>query len=157
MISPSCFLNACSYSPSPSQVVLVEPWTEEGDEEPLVRTVIAFVTHPGLQLRAAAHLGEHFLTRLTFIDPPPPPTVTLGDPAWDQVAVTRAYTQGDAQRAFHPELRALLLQRGFRGHIELRAGGAIVYLADRLPTPAHLSELAHVLPEIVNVAIRYPR
>ncbi|MBW2523128.1 MAG: hypothetical protein JRI23_03090 [Deltaproteobacteria bacterium] len=155
MISPTCFLNALSWPAPPGNVTLAEPWTEEGDEEPMDRTIIAFVSHPGLRLRASMHAGEHFITRVTFLEDPPLPEVQLGDPLWDQHVVTRGASVEEAAAAFHPALRQLLAGWGFQGHLELRPCGLVLHYAGLKPTPEHLSRMSRIVPEVVTAALRY--
>jgi hypothetical protein len=156
LISPSCYLNSCSWPATPGTVVLAEPWPAEDDEEPMQRAVVGFATHPGLRWRAAIRVGEHFITRVMFLENAPPPIVKLGDAAWDEAVVTRAPTPDEAAQAFHPELRALLQRARFRGHLELRPGGVVIHLADRVPSAASYAEMARVVPQIVTTALRYP-
>jgi len=156
MISPTCFLNACSWPAPPGNVTLAEPWTEEGDDEPMDRTIVAFVSHPGLGWRASMHSGEHFITRVAFIENPPEPQVKLSDPVWDEHVVTRAASAADAAAAFHPALRQLLAGWGFQGHLELRRGGLVVHYAGLKPIPEHLSRMSRIAPQLVSTALRYP-
>lgn len=157
MVSPTCFLNACSWPVSRAVVTLAEPWTEEGDEEPMDRTLVAFVSHPELTRRASMRSGEHFITRVTFLEDPPAPQVKIGDPVWDEHVVTRAASTEEAARAFHPELRQLLAGWGFSGHLELRPGGLVLHYGGLKPVPDHLSQLSHIASQVLAAALRYPR
>lgn len=154
---PSRYFNACTQTRSPGHIVVVEPWYAEDDGEPLGRALLAFATHPGLKRRAAMRVGEHFLTRVAFIESPPPPTVTVGDKLWDAHATTFAASSLEAATAFHPRLRKLLAGWGFKGHIELRAGGAVIHYAELQPRPDHYDRMFAIAQEIVSYAVAYPR
>jgi hypothetical protein len=154
MISPSCYLNACSWPLRSALFTLAEPWTEEGDEEPMERAVLAFVTHPRLRWRAAARAGEHFLTRVAFLESPPPPEVKLGDPQWDEHVMTRAFSADEAARALRPALRQLLAGWGFLGHLELRPGGLVVHYAGYWPSAESYAKLSNVAAQILAAALR---
>lgn len=153
MISPSCYLNACSWPAPPGNVTLAEPWTEEGDDEPMGRTLVAFVSHPKLQHRASMRSGEHFITRVTFLEAPPLPEVELGDPLWDEHVSTRAASVADGAAAFRPELRQLLAGWGFRGHLEIRPGGMVLHYAGLKPIPEHLSQLGRIVSQVLAAAL----
>jgi hypothetical protein len=153
---PSHYYNACTRMAAPGHIVLVEPWYADEDVEPLERTILGFASHPGLIRRAAMRAGEHFNTRVAFLESPPPPTVKLGDPLWDAHVVTRAASALEASTAFHPRMRQLLAGWGFQGHIELRAGGLVVHQAGLRPVPDHYERLMRVVRELVMTAISYP-
>lgn len=157
MVAPVCYLNACSWPAPPGTITLAEPWTEEAEDDPMERTVWAFVSHPGLRFRASMRVGEDFFTRVAFLEDPPPPQVKLGDPVWDEHVVTRAASAEEAARAFHPELRKLLAEWGFHGHLELRNGGAVIHYAGLKPLPEHYDRMSRIAPQIVTTALRYPR
>jgi hypothetical protein len=154
---PGAFFNSVTWmaAPDPGHVVLVEPWYAPEDAEPLDRAVVAFAVHPGLRRRAAARVGEHFLTRVAYIESPPPPTVKVGDPVWDLNVVTLAASPSEAAAAFHGRLRKLLSGWGFTGHVELRAGGLVVYYAGLKPIPAGYERLLRITREIMAKAITY--
>jgi hypothetical protein len=154
---PGAFFNACTWmaAPDPGHIVLVEPWYAPEDGEPLDRTVLAFAVHPGLRRRAAMRVGEHFLTRVAYLESAPPPTVQVGDPTWDQNVVTLAASGSEAAAAFHRRLRKLLGGWGFQGQIELRAGGLVVYYAGLAPVPEGYDRLLRIAREIVAKAIAY--
>lgn len=155
MAPPSAYVNACTRTTPHGHVVLVEPWYAPDDAEPLERTVLAFATHPAFTRRAAARVGEHFNTRTLFLEGPPPRATKLGDALWDAHAATFAATPEDARAAFHGHLRALLAGWGFRGHVELRAGGGMVlHLAGLAPTPEGYERLAQAAHEVVATAAR---
>jgi hypothetical protein len=155
---PTCFFNSCTWITAPGHVVLVEPWYAAEDAEPLERTVIAFAHHPLLQRRAAIRVGEHFLTRVAYLESPPPPTVRIGDALWDQHVTTLAASPSEADAAFHPRLRKLLVGWGFQGHLELRAGGLVLYVAGLAPTPAGYDRLLRIVKELVSKAVApYPK
>lgn len=153
---PSHYFNGVTIGSPPGLIVLVEPWMTSEDSEPLERTVLGYATHPGLQRRAAMRAGEHFNTRVAFLESPPPPTVKVGDKLWDQHVVTHAASASEAATAFHPRLRQLLAGWGFQGHIELRAGGMVVHCAGLVPTPESYSRMRRILLEILETAVAYP-
>jgi len=155
MVAAETYFNACSYATHPGTVVIVEPWTEPDYVEPMERTIMGFANHPGLGGRAAMRSGEHFITRVAFIESPPLPTVTVGDPVWDEHVRTFARSAEDAGRAFHPALRDLLRGWGFRGHIELRQGGLVVHYAGLQPAPAHYVQLSGIIGQLVATALQH--
>lgn len=158
MAPPSFYFNACTIHAPPGVIVLVEPWTSTSEEtEPLERTLLGFATHPGLVRRAAIRVGESFLTRVAFLESPPPPTVKVGDKLWDEHVVTFAASPLEAATAFHTRLRHLLAGWGFQGHLELRAGGLVCHYASLAPIPENYSRMRRILIEITNTAIAYPR
>ncbi len=154
---PGAFFNSVTWlaAPDPGHVVLVEPWYAPEDADPLDRTVLAFAVHPGLRRRAAMRSGEHFLTRVAYIESPPPPTVQVGDPTWDHNAVTLAASPSEAATAFHRRLRKLLGGWGFQGHLELRPGGLVVYYAGMKPIPEGYDRLLRITREIMAKAVAY--
>jgi hypothetical protein len=154
---PSRYLNSCTWyaRPDPGHIVLVEPWYAAEDVEPLDRTVVAFAVHPALRYRAAIRAGEHFLTRVVFLESAPPPAVTLGDAAWDLHTATHAPTPEEGGRAFHRRLRKLLAGWGFQGHMELRPGGLVVYYAGLKPIPEGYDRLLRITRDVVAKAIAY--
>lgn len=149
---PSAYINSCTFSADAGHVVLVEPWYAPDDMEPLERTVIAFAVHPNLTRRAAMRVGEHFLTRVAFIESPPPPTAPVGDPAWDAYVTTFAASPSDARVAFHGRVRKLLSGWGFQGHLEIRLGGLVLYYAGLQPTPEGYARLLRITQEVVGKA-----
>ncbi len=152
---PSAFYNSVTWlaAPDPGHIVVVEPWYAAEDAEPLDRAVVAFAVHPGLRRRAAMRVGEHFLTRVAYLESAPPPTVQLGDAAWDANVVTLAASGAEAAEAFHRRLRKLLSGWGFQGHLEIRPGGLVVYYAGLKPIPAGYDRLLRITREIVAKAI----
>ncbi|MFO0755148.1 MAG: hypothetical protein U0359_01550 [Byssovorax sp.] len=155
---PSFFFNSCTWMASPGHVVLVEPWYAAEDAEPLQRAVMAFAHHPLLTRRAAIRAGEHFLTRVAYLESPPPPTVTIGDPLWDRHVTTLAASPREAEAAFHPRLRKLIAGWGFSGHLEMRAGGLVLYYAGLHPTPTGYDRLFRIVRALVDKAIApYPQ
>jgi hypothetical protein len=156
LTAATLFYNSCTANAGRSSVVLVEPWLAAEDMEPLDRTVLAFASHPGLYRRAAMRVGEHFLTRVAFLESPPPPTVTIGEKVWDQHVKTFAASSLEASAAFHPKVRRLLAGWGFAGHIELRPGGLVVHQAGLRPTPEHYERLWKTTVDVLNAAIAYP-
>ena len=152
---PGLFFNSCTWlaAPDPGHIVLVEPWYAIEDADPLDRAVVAVAVHPGRRRRAAMRVGEHFLTRVVYLESPPPPTVQVGDPVWDQHVVTLAASAGEAAAGFHPRLRKLLVGWGFQGHLELRPGGLVVYYAGLKPIPEGYDRLLRITREIVARAV----
>lgn len=149
---PTLYRASCTWVREPGYIVLVEPWYALEDSEPLDRTVFAFCSHPALLRRAAMRVGEHFVTRTLYLESTPPPEVKLGDAVWDQHVTTFARSVEDAEVAFHPKLRALLQLRGFRGHLELRGQGMVVFCAGLPPTPGGYEELLSRARELVSAA-----
>lgn len=149
MVSPEAYFNAVSWALPPGSVTVAEPWLAPVDSEPLDRTLLVFVTHPGFVRRAAARGGEHFNTRVAFIENPPPPTVQIGDPAWDSNMLTFAASGSEAAAAFPPPVRKLLASWRFSGHIEVRPGGLVVHFAGMKPTPQDLDRLPPAIPQLV--------
>jgi hypothetical protein len=154
---PTSFFNSCTWlaAPHPGHVVVVEPWYAPEDVDPLDRTVMAFAVHPGLKRRAAMRAGDHFVTRVAYLESPPPPTVKVGDPTWDAHAITLAASPSEAATAFHGRLRRLLAGWGFQGHVELRPGGIVVWYAGLKPIPDGYDRLLRITREIVAKAIAY--
>jgi hypothetical protein len=152
---PGLFFNSCTWlaAPDAGHIVVVEPWYAPEDSDPLDRAVVAFAVHPGLRRRAAMRVGEHFLTRVVYLESPPPPTVHIGDPLWDQHVVTLAASPSEAASGFHPRLRKLLVGWGFQGHLELRPGGLVVYYAGLKPIPEGYDRLLRITREIVARAV----
>src|SRR5437868_14497161 len=83
MAPPTLYLNACTWAQAPGQVTMVEPWYAPEDGTPLDRTILAFATHPSLRYKASMRCGEHFLTRVAFLENKPPPEIKVGDELWD--------------------------------------------------------------------------
>jgi hypothetical protein len=137
MISPERWFNACTQHVEGGHVVVAEPWTAGDGMEPVDRTVVAFVKmrSGGPVRRASMRVGEPFLTKVAFLEAPPPPETKLGDPVWDEHVATFAPSPSDALAAFSPALRERLRYRGFRGHLELRPGGFVVHPDGARPTP----------------------
>jgi hypothetical protein len=150
---PSAYLGACTWVAPPGHAVIAEPWYAADGDDPLERTLLGFAVHPALRRRASMRVGEHFLTRVAFIESPPPPRVTLGDALWDAHVTTFARSPEEAAAAFHPRLRRLLAARGFSGHLELRRGGLVVHCAGLRPVPEHYDRLLGIVRELVNAAM----
>lgn len=153
MAPASHYYNSCTWQQGRLTTVLVEPWFADEGIDPLERTIVGFATHPGLVRRAAARAGEHFLTRVAFVESPPPPKVTVGDKLWDGHVATFAASGSEAAAAFHPALRRLLAGWGFSGHLELRPGGLVVHYAGLSPEPSHYERLSRIVVDIVNAAL----
>ncbi|HHH12067.1 MAG TPA: hypothetical protein ENK23_08365 [Sorangium sp.] len=153
MVSPARFFNAVSQLSPPAAFTVVEPWTEEGLEAPMDRTLLGYATHPGLRGSASLQVGEHFITRVSFLSDKPPPKVTLGIAAWDAHVVTRAASPELARAVLTDALRALLQGWSFMGHLEIRAGALVVYHANTKPTVAGYQRMAHALPQLLNAAL----
>lgn len=149
MISAEAYFNAISWSLPPGSVTVAEPWYAPVDSEPLDRTLLVFVSHPVFVRRAAARGGEHFNTRVAFIENPPPPTVQIGDKEWDSHMLTFAASGAEAAHAFPPAVRRLLASWRFSGHIEVRPGGMVVHFAGMKPAPHDLERLPPAMPKLV--------
>lgn len=156
MAPPTVYVNACTWSQPAGQVVVVEPWYADEDSAPLDRTVLLFATHAGLRYRAAGRAGEHFLTRVAFLESRPPPEVQVGDALWDEHVKTFAWTKEEGGLAFHRRLRRLLAGWGFQGHLELRRGGLVCHYAGLLPVARDYDRMFAIARDLVNAAIHYP-
>jgi hypothetical protein len=154
MVAAASYINAVTWSLPPGSVTVAEPWTEEGNLDPIDRTLYAFASHPGLRGQAAVRVGEHFVTRVTFLTKPPPPKVQIGDPIWDEHAVTHASSADSAKRTLTAALRALLQRWGFQGHLELRPGGAVLHMARLRPAPQSYEQLGASAQQVVDAALR---
>jgi hypothetical protein len=153
MIGAEAYLSSVSWALPPGTATIAEPWLAPLDAEPLDRTLLVFVSHPRFVRRAAARSGEHFNTRVAYLEAPPPPTVRLGDPAWDERVVTLAASPSEAAAAFPPAARRLLLEWRFSGHLELRPGGLVVHFAGLLPIPEHVAQLVRSVPGLVGALV----
>ncbi len=149
MVSATQYYNAVSWALPPGSVTAAEPWNAPEDSEPLERTVYLFISHAGMRARAAARGGEHFNTRVSYLESAPPPRVTLGDPTWDHAMVTLAASGSEATAAFPVAARRLLQSWGFSGHIEVRPGGLVVHFAGTKPVPAELDRLPEASRQLV--------
>jgi hypothetical protein len=152
LITPAFYYSACTLVMPPGSITVAEPWIEESGLEPLDRTLLAFVSHPNLTARAAARVGEHFLTRVAFLTDPPPPRIEIGDASWDAQAVTHAVDWQQARTAFRTKMRRLLESWSFKGHIEMRPGGAVIFMAGLRPTPPEAERLVQSAMQIVAAA-----
>jgi hypothetical protein len=150
MVSASRYYNSVSWPIPGGSVTVAEPWIAPVDSEPLDRTLLTFVSHPIFQRWAAARGGEHFNTRVVFIESAPPPQVSLGDPAWDRFMATFAASAAEAAAAFPLAARNLLRAWGFSGHVEVRPGGLVLHFAGFQPTPDALERLHAGMPELVR-------
>ncbi|MEZ4294741.1 MAG: hypothetical protein R3B70_07170 [Polyangiaceae bacterium] len=156
MAPPTLYLNACTLSLQSGQTTVVEPWYADEDGTPLERTVFAFVTHPGIRYKASARGGEHFLTRVAFLESRPPPEIKVGDELWDSHVKTFAWTEEEGRRAFHRRIRRLLAGWGFTGHLELRRGGLALHYAGLVPVPRDYDRMLLIVRDLVSTAIHYP-
>jgi hypothetical protein len=150
---PQHYFASVTWNAPYGSVVLVEPWTTGEDMEPLERTLMAFGVHPGLTRRAAMKVGDPFMTRVAFIESPPPPKVLLGDAVWDEHVTTFAASPAEARAAFTPKLRALLAAWGFQGHLEIRPAGLCVHWHGLAPSPEGYDRLLAAMPRIVGAAV----
>ena len=150
MVSASKYYNSVSWPIPGGSVTVAEPWIAPVGSEPLDRTLITFVSHPVFLRWASARGGEHFNTRVSFIESAPPPSVTLGDPSWDQYIATFAASAGEASAAFPVRARQKLRAWGFSGHIEVRPGGLVLHFAGFQPNPESLDRLYRGVPELVQ-------
>lgn len=133
MAAPARYLNGVTQVNPDGLIVLAEPWMADEGMEPLGRTVLGFVTHPALCGRAAGRAGEHFNTRVVFLDGRAPVAVSTGDALWDAHVATFAESTEVARRALRSRLRDHLAQSGFDGHVEVRTGGLVLHLAGLPP------------------------
>ena len=154
MVSAEAYYNAVSWTLPPGSVTVAEPWYAPIDSEPLDRTLLVFVSHGGFTRRAAARGGEHFNTRVAFIENPPAPTVQLGDASWDSHMLTFAASGSEASAAFPPAARKLLASWRFSGHIEVRPGGLVVHFAGMRPIENDLERLVPAVPQLVAAFTR---
>jgi hypothetical protein len=153
MVSPEAWFNSVSWALGPGSVTVAEPWLAPLDSEPLDRTLITFVTHPGFRRRAAARGGEHFNTRVTFLESAPPPRVELGDPVWDRAMATFAASASEADAALPLVARQLLASWGFSGHVEVRPGGLVVHFAGMQPVVGQIERLPAAVPSLVRALL----
>jgi hypothetical protein len=153
MVSPTRYLNAVTKTYRRGALTFVEPWLADEGFEPIDRALMAFASHPRLLRKVSVRVGESFLTRVAFIESPPPPQVKLGEAAWDDWASTFALSAQDAAVALHSSLRRLLMAWKFAGHLELRPGGLVVHVAGLGPTPESLERLVQFLPALVDCAL----
>ncbi len=151
IVSPELWYNACS-QPTPwgGHVTVAEPWTAGESCEPLERTLVAFATASWLTRRAAMRVGEPFLTKVAFLEAPPPPKVEIGDAVWDEHVATFAASPAEALAAFPRTLRAALQRRGFRGHLEVRPHGFVVHEDGLGPRPEHYDLLFRLSYDIAG-------
>lgn len=98
-------------------------------------------------------VGEHFLTRVAFIESSPPPKVAIGEKLWDQHVTTFAASGSEAARAFPPRLRNLLASWGFQGHLEVRPGGLTVYMTGLRPVVEHYQRMFGITREILHAIV----
>lgn len=157
MAPPASYVNGCMWSAPEGQITVVEPWYAFDDGTPLDRTLMVFATHPGLRYRASIRAGEHFNTRVAFLESKPPPEVPVGDAVWDTHVKTLAWTVEEAQLGFHRRVRRLLAGWGFQGHLELRRGGLVCHYAGLHPIPRDYDRLVPIARDLVSAAINYPR
>jgi len=151
---PTHYLHSVTRQSPHGPYVFVEPWyAPDLETEPLERTILAFATHPHLVRRAAMRQGEHFVTRVAYLESSPPPKVSIGDPVWDEHVATFAASPAEAAAAFPPRLRTLLASWGFSGHIEVRPGGLVVFMAGLRPVPEHYQRLLAATREILHAAV----
>ena len=154
MVGAEAWFNAASWSVPPGSATIAEPWHAPLDSEPVDRTALLFVTHPGFVRRAAARGGEHFNTRVSYLENPPMPTVKVGDPVWDQHMLTLAASPSEAAAAFPKGARALFASWKCSGHVEIRPGGLVVHFAGTQPIPAHLDRLVQAVGPLVKELTR---
>jgi hypothetical protein len=151
---PGYYLRSVTRNSPHGPYVCVEPWyASDLETEPLERTLLAYATHPGLLYRAAVRSGEHFVTRVAYIESPPPPKVTLGDPLWDKHVVTYGAPGSKAALAFPPRVRSLLASWGFQGHLEVRPGGLVIHMAGLRPITEHYQRLLGIAREVLHAIV----
>lgn len=154
MTSPEAHYSAVSLPLGGSAIAtLVEPWYAPVDQQPLDRTLLAFVSHPGLVRHVAARGGQHFNTRVAYLETPPPPQVQVGDTVWDSHMVTYAASPAEAEAGLPLAARRILADWGFVGHLEIRPGGGVVNHIRMKPTPEHYQLLASELARLVAALV----
>lgn len=153
---PTLYLNAVTWAQPNGQAVVVEPWYADEDGTPLDRTLLVFATHPALRCKASARGGEHFLTRVAFLESRPPPAVEIGDALWDRHMQTFAWTAEEGRQGFHRRIRRLLAGWGFQGHLELRRGGLVCHYAGLVPVARDYDRLLAIARDLVSTAVHYP-
>ena len=153
MTGADTYFNSVSFPIPSGTATIAEPWLAPVDSEPLGRILLAFASNPRLVRRAAARVGEHFNTRVAYLEQPPPPTVQIGDPAWDARVVTLAASPSEAAAAFPAGARRLLLDWGFSGHVEIRPGGLVAHFAGLSPIPEHYEQLRRSVPGLVSALV----
>lgn len=150
MVAPELWLNAVTERTAWGVHVAAEPWTAGEGLEPIERAVVGFAQVPTPLRRGAMRVGEPFLTKVAFLEAPPPPCVKVGDKVWDEHVTTFAASPSEAASAFPPRLRELLRRRGFRGHLEMRPGGFIVHHEGWPATPDSYDRTLRMLHEIAT-------
>jgi len=150
MVAPELWLNACTER-SWATFVVAEPWTANEGLQPIERAVVGFAQLAGPLRRAAIRVGEPFLTKVAYLEAPPPPTVTIGDRVWDENVTTLAASPTEALNAFPPRLRELLRGRGFKGHLEVRPGGFVVHHEGLQPRPDGYEMTLRIAHDIARV------
>lgn len=150
MVSATAYYNSVSFSQGQSLVTLAEPWLALEGSEPLGRTLLAFVGDARFRWRAAARGGEHFNTRVSFLESAKAPTVQLMDASWNSHMLTFAASASEAEAAFPTSARQALASLGFSGHIEVRPSGMILHFAGTQPTPEHYNNLAAIIPQVIR-------
>ena len=156
MVAPMRYQNAAVGTYPHGHIAIAEPWTAEGTETPLDRTIVGFATHDGLRFHASARIGAWFNTRVAYVGSAKPNEVSVGDPEWDDVATTFAMSPQHACAALHPALRKMLRAWRFQGHIELRMGGLAIHVAGLRPVVDDYAKLAEFIPAVVANAAAYP-
>ncbi|WP_272460085.1 hypothetical protein [Polyangium jinanense] len=151
---PGHFLHSVTRQTPHGPYVLVEPWyAPDLETEPLERTIFAYAAHPNLVRRAAMRVGEHFVTRVAYLESAPPPKVQIGDKLWDQHVTTFAASPVEAAAAFPPRLRSMLASWGFQGHLEMRPGGLVIFMAGLRPVAEHYQRLLGVAREVLHATL----
>lgn len=154
LLPPIRYYNAVQAQTGGHQIILVEPWYADDRLETPQRGLLAFVSHPGLRYRAAARIGASPLTRVAFLGELRPEEHKVGDPSWDQVAVTLAASPREAAAAFTPSLRKLLLGWSFVGHVELKVGGLVFHLDRARPVPNDCERVLNWAPMLLEKALK---
>jgi len=156
MVAPELWLNVCTERSPYGTFVVAEPWTAGEGLMPIERAVVGFAQVPTLyggrggSRRAAMRVGEPFLTKVAYLEAPPPPKVTLDDPVWDAHVTTFAASPSEALAAFPRSLRDMLRHRGFRGHLEIRPGGFVVHHEGLVPRPSDYDLTFRMLHDIAR-------
>ncbi len=123
------------------------------------RVLVAMVHSPKLRFRASLRsqrssggLADGVARGLRMLDATGvTPRAVLGDPAFEQRFEVTAPTPAEAHAALPPSLRALLVQGGFHGILELRVGAAVATLFEsRSFEPQNLERLLDLTGRVLG-------
>lgn len=150
LISAGAYFSAISAPLPPGSVTVAEPWYADPDLEPLDRTLVAWVSHPKLVRHAAARGGDHFNTRVAYLESAPMPRVDVGDADWDRHLATMAASSSEAASAFPRPVREVLRKARFAGHVEVRPGGLVLHAAGVQPDPPGAERLLRLATALIH-------